>query len=178
LRSAAIWRRVRPASCSARMCSTRSGERTCGRPRVADGEGARPGRRRSATNRSSSSTGMSFVPHGISIVSISGRTRRSKVERLTPSAVAACVRVYASRSTRFASLTTSAGAADRAADGRCRCAFSVRRLRRLRDTRTEYTNSDAYLHRDASASRWLSGYARTAYRACSSISIPRASATS
>jgi hypothetical protein len=32
---------------------------------------------------------MSFVPHGISTVSINGRTRRSNVERLTPRAAAA-----------------------------------------------------------------------------------------
>jgi hypothetical protein len=43
--------------------------------------------------RSSSSTGINCVPHGISIVSINGRTRRSNVERLTPRAVAACERV-------------------------------------------------------------------------------------
>jgi hypothetical protein len=36
---------------------------------------------------------MSLVPHGISTVSISGRIRWSNVERLTPSAAAACVRV-------------------------------------------------------------------------------------
>lgn len=36
---------------------------------------------------------MSFVPHGISTVSIIGSTRRLNVERLTPSAAAACDRV-------------------------------------------------------------------------------------
>jgi hypothetical protein len=51
----------------------------------------RAGRRRSAMSRSSSSTGTSRVPHGISIVSVKGGTRR-KVARLMPSAAAACVR--------------------------------------------------------------------------------------
>jgi hypothetical protein len=36
---------------------------------------------------------MSFVPHGISTVSINGRTRRLNAERLTPTASAACDRV-------------------------------------------------------------------------------------
>ncbi len=137
------------------MWSTRPGGRTRGRPRFARPGRARAGRRCSAINRSSSSTGISLVPHGISTVSISGRTRRLNVERLTPSASAACDRVYASRSTRVASRTTSTGAAAGLAAA-WRRTFSLRRLRRRRDTRTAYTNDAPDLHQDASVSCWLS----------------------
>ncbi len=151
LRLFAIWRSVIPALRSAWMWSMTSGDRTDGRPRLAAATGARAGRRCSAISRSSLSTGMSFVPHGISTVSINGRTRRLKVERLTPSASAACVRVYASRSTRVASRTTSAGASAGLAVA-WRRTFSLRRLRRRRGTRTEYRNAEPHLHRDASVS--------------------------
>ena len=53
------------------------------------------------------------MPHGISIVSRSGSTRRLNVERLMPRASAAWVRVYVSRSTRFVSrMTTDGSGAD------------------------------------------------------------------
>jgi hypothetical protein len=42
---------------------------------------------------------------------MSGNTRRLKVERLMPSASAACVRVWASRCTRTASRTIGGGLA-------------------------------------------------------------------
>jgi hypothetical protein len=44
-------------------------------------------------SRSSSSAGISRVPHGISTVSISGSTRRLKVDLPKPSASAAWLRV-------------------------------------------------------------------------------------
>lgn len=50
--------------------------------------------------------------------------RRLKVERLTPSAAAACVRVYANLSTCVASRAMCAKAtAPRVGGGACRCAF-------------------------------------------------------
>ena len=94
LRSRAIWARLFPAARSVRIRLTTSGVRAAGRP---SGCGAREpslgGRRLSAMSRSSSSTGTSLAPHGISMVSMCGRTRRLNVERLIPSASAACVRV-------------------------------------------------------------------------------------
>jgi hypothetical protein len=56
---------------------------------------------------------------GISIVSTCGTTRRTKVERLTPSASAAWLRVYASRSTPGAGRMTVRGStAEGVSDGR------------------------------------------------------------
>jgi hypothetical protein len=105
LRLRAISPRLFPASCAARILRTTSGGTAGGRPRVEGGaweRKTREARRRMATNRSSSSTGMRRVPDGISRTSTNGRMRRSNVDRLMPSASAAWLRVYASRSTRFA----------------------------------------------------------------------------
>jgi len=94
LRSRAIWASVLPAACSAQMRSRTSRGTAAGRPGGADGAlDALGGRRRSSTSRSSSSAGISRAPHGVSTVSTYGRTRRLKVEGLTPSASAAWVRV-------------------------------------------------------------------------------------
>ena len=93
LRSQAIWRRLLPPACSAWMCCTTPTGIAAGLPGGTVWARPRAGRRPSFTNRSSSSTGTSRVPHGSSTVSSSGSTRRSKVERLTPSASAAWVRV-------------------------------------------------------------------------------------
>ena len=90
----AICARLWPASRFARISSTSSGETAAGRPGLPDGCAcSRAGRRRSAISRSSSSTGISRVPHGISTVSISGSTRRLKVDLPKPSASAAWRRV-------------------------------------------------------------------------------------
>ncbi len=150
--SRAMAAKLRPAAWRSRIRSTTSPGTETGRPRAPFGCGcARGGRRRSATNRCSSSTGISRVPHGISTVSINDRNRRLNVERLTPSASAACVRVYVSRSTRVASRTISAGGRAGVASA-CRRIFSLRRFRRRRDTHTIYTNGDLNLHHDASVS--------------------------
>ena len=94
LSSRAISPRLLPPACSAWIRPTMLGATLARRPGRAPGFAcARAGRRRSATKRCSSSTGISRAPHGISTVSTRGRMRRLKVERLTPSASAACVRV-------------------------------------------------------------------------------------
>jgi len=92
--SRAIWARLWPALRFARIASTSVGESVAGRPGFAGVCGcSRARRRRSAINRSSSSAGISRVPQGISTVSMSCRTRLLNVDLLTPSALAACVRV-------------------------------------------------------------------------------------
>lgn len=157
--SRAISPKLLPAARSARIRSTIFGATAARRPGRARGVTCRRAPLRcSASRRSSSSAGINCEPHGISIASTNGRTRRSKVDRLTPSAAAACARVYANRSTRVASRTGMGGVDARSA-ARCRCAFSLRRLRRRCGIHTTYTNVDAYLHRDASASRWLPTFA-------------------
>ena len=99
LRRSAICRRLRPAARSLRIRSTMSGVTDGGRPVRSGLRRGRAGRRHSASTRSSSSAGISFVPHGVSTVSTYGSTRCVNVERPMPSAWAAWVRVYASRST-------------------------------------------------------------------------------
>jgi hypothetical protein len=91
-RLAAIWRRVRPAERSSRMRFAISVGTPDLRPRVARSSRGPATRRRSTASRSSSSTGISLVPHGSSIVSMYGSKRR-KVVRLMPSASAAWLRV-------------------------------------------------------------------------------------
>lgn len=154
----AIWPRLLPSECSRRTRAITSLGRPVLRPDLAGGPGiARACRLRSATKRSTSSTGMRLVPQPVSIVSTKGRTRRMNVERLIPSALAAWVRVYASRSTWAASRMTTRGASVRCAESAiCLRAFWVfRRSRRLRAIRTAYTNGEPDLHQDASASRVL-----------------------
>jgi hypothetical protein len=156
----AIWPRLLPPACSRRTRAMTSLEIPVLRPALAGGPGvARALRLRSATKRSSSSTGMRRVPQPVSMVSTKGRTRRMNVERLIPSAVAAWVRVYASRSTWAASRTTTRGASVRRFDSSaCLRPFWVfRRPRRLRDIRTTYMTPETDLHPDASPSRVLLG---------------------
>ena len=86
--SRAIWPRLLPAARSARMRCTSSAGSARGRPRVAGSRRPRAARRCSASCRSSSSTGTSFVPQGSSTISRNGSSRFS-VERLIPSASAA-----------------------------------------------------------------------------------------
>jgi hypothetical protein len=93
LSSRAISPRVWRAVCAAWIRSTTCSGSCRGRPRGAGAGRGLAGRRRSARSRSSSSTGISRAPQGISIVSTYGRTRRMKVERLTPSASVAWLRV-------------------------------------------------------------------------------------
>ena len=133
--------------------SVRGRRRGCGRSRPGSsrrralfGSAVRPrvGRRRSsalhrlrsgagrppsfATRRSSSSTGTRSVPAGVSMVSMNGRMRRSKVERLMPSASAAWVARVGESLTRSATRTkvrSPVGAAG--GGGACRRAFAARR---------------------------------------------------
>jgi hypothetical protein len=82
----------------------------------------------------------------MSIVSMSGSTRRLKVVGLTPSASAACVRVYANRSTSVARRTrVTAELEDSRASGVCRFAFSTFRLCR-RDIAYNRTQTLIVLH--------------------------------
>ena len=76
--SAAIEARLMPAARSDRICRTSSGGSARGRPRVAGFGRLRAARRRSRSSRSSSSTGISFVPQGSST---SSRNGSSRVER-------------------------------------------------------------------------------------------------
>jgi hypothetical protein len=78
------------------------------------------------------------------------------VERPMPSACAAWLRVYASRSTLLASRTTTGGAAPSLTGDAWRRVFSSLRLMRRRAIRTPYTNDETYQHLGASVSRLLS----------------------
>lgn len=50
-----------------------------------------------SSNRLNTTAGMRRRPHGALTVLTAGTTRRSIVERLTPSAVVDCLRLYANR---------------------------------------------------------------------------------
>jgi hypothetical protein len=98
-RPRAIWPRVLPVACSARMRSATSEGTAGGRPTGAGCGRGGTGRRRSARCSSSSSIGISTRPPSSSIVSTNGTTLRLTVDALTPSASAACTIEYANRST-------------------------------------------------------------------------------
>jgi DNA invertase Pin-like site-specific DNA recombinase len=96
-RPRAIWPSVLPAACSARIRAATSAGTTGGRPTGARCGRGGTGRRRSATYRSISSTGISTRPPSSSTVSTNGTTLRLTVDALTPSASAACTIEYVSR---------------------------------------------------------------------------------